>query len=147
MGTAAVRRVSNVEDSLQPGSLAPRGGVLVLSGYGLRVAVARGHLAVADGIGRERRAGLLSKATCGLSRLVVLGHAGTVSLEALRWLHGVGAAFIQLGADGEVIAATAPAGTDDARLRRAQALAPTNGVGLEVARELLREKLELQAGL
>jgi CRISPR-associated endonuclease Cas1 len=128
-------------------SLEIRNGVLVLSGYGLRIAVERGHLAVADGIGQERRSGLLAKATCGLSRLVVLGHAGTVSLEALRWLHDVGAAFVQLGADGEVIAATAPPGTDDARLRRAQALATTNGVGLEVARELLREKLARQAGL
>jgi CRISPR-associated endonuclease Cas1 len=125
----------------------PKDGVLVLSGYGLRVAVERGHLAVADGIGKERRSGLLAKATCGLTLLVVLGHAGTVSLEALRWLHDVGSAFVQLGADAEVIAATAPPGTDDARLRRAQALATTNGIGLGIARELLREKLERQEGL
>jgi len=122
-------------------------GVLVLTGYGLRVAVERGHLAVADGVGTERRSILLSRATCGLKRLVVLGHAGTVSLEALRWLHEIGASFVQLGADGEIIAATGPAGTDDARLRRAQALATTNGVGLEIARDLLRDKLTRQAAL
>ena len=126
---------------------APKNGVLVLSGYGLRIAVERGHLAVADGIGTERRSGLLPRATCGLRRLVVLGHAGTVSLEALRWLADVGAAFVQLDADGQVIAATGPAGSDDARIRRAQALATTNGVGLELARELLREKLTGQQAL
>ncbi|MDP9366395.1 MAG: CRISPR-associated endonuclease Cas1 [Chloroflexota bacterium] len=120
--------------------------MLVLSGYGIRVAVERGHLAVADGIGSERRSGTLAKATCRLRRLVVLGHAGTVSLDAMRWLHDVGAAFVQLDSDGQVIAATAPAGLDDPRLRRAQALAPTNGAGLAIARDLLREKLRGQAG-
>jgi CRISPR-associated endonuclease Cas1 len=125
----------------------PKDGVLVLSGYGIRVAVERGHLLVADGIADERRTGLLAKATCGLKRLIVLGHAGTVSLEALRWLHDVGAAFVQLGADGELIAATAPPGTDDARLRRAQSQVTMNGVSLEIARELLREKLGRQASL
>ena len=82
--------------------------------------------------------------SCRLRRLV-LGHAGTISFEALRWLHGVGAAFVQVGADGEVIAATAPAGLDDPRLRRAHALAATNGVGLGIALDLLREKLRGQA--
>lgn len=125
--------------------LVPRAGVLVLSGYGIRVAVERGHLAVADGIGRERREGRLARATCKLRRLVVLGHAGTISFEALRWLHDVGAAFVQVGADGEIIAATAPVGLDDPRLRRVQALAATNGVGLEIARDLLEQKLRGQA--
>jgi hypothetical protein len=95
--------------------------VLVLSGYGLRVAVERGLLAISDGIGRDRREGRLARATCGLKRLVVLGHSGTVSLEALRWLYDVGAAFVQIDADGEVLVAAAPPGLDDARLRRAQA--------------------------
>ncbi len=64
-----------------------RHGVLVLSGYGLRIAVERGHLVVEDGIGPQRRSARLAKATCGLRRLVVLGHSGTVSLEALQLAH------------------------------------------------------------
>jgi CRISPR-associated endonuclease Cas1 len=58
-----------------------------------------------------------------------------------------GAAFIQIDADGEVIAAWGPMGLDDARLRRAQAVAPGNGVGMRVARELVRRKLEGQLKL
>jgi len=122
-----------------------RNGVLVLAGYGVRMAVERGHLIVADGIGRERREGRVPRASRDLRRLVVLGHAGTVSLEALRWLADVGAAFVQVDADGRVVAATAPPGLDDPRLRRAQALAATNGVGLAIARDLLRDKLRDQA--
>ena len=121
-----------------------RNGVLVLSGYGLHIGVERGHLTVSDGVGRDRRSGTLHRATCGLRRLVVLGHSGTVTLEALRWLHDIGAAFVQLDADGKVIVAYGPSGLDDARLRRAQALATTNGIGIAIARDLLRSKLDGQ---
>ncbi len=38
-------------------SLTPRDGVLILSGYGVRVAVERGHLVVNDGTGRQGRQG------------------------------------------------------------------------------------------
>ena len=122
-----------------------RDGVLVPGSYGVGVAVGRGRLVASHGIGDERRPAMLSRASCGPRRLVVLGHAGTVSREALRWLHGVGAAFVPVDADGQVIAATAPVGLDDPRLRRAQALAATNGAGLAIARGLLREKLRGQA--
>lgn len=134
--------------SSPPASLIlPRDGLIVLSGYGLRVAVERGHLSVSDGVGRERREGRLARATSKLRRLVVLGHSGTVSLEALRWLADVKAAFVQIDADGEVIAATAPLGLDDPRLRRAQALATTNRIGLDIARTLIGHKLAGQAAL
>lgn len=122
----------------------PHGGVLVLTGYGLRVAVERGHLAVEDGIGTERRSGRFPRAVPGFQRLVVIGHAGTVTLEALRWLHELGIPFIQIGADGEVIVAAGRATFYDGRLRRAQALAPWNGVGLRLSQELVRRKLVAQ---
>jgi CRISPR-associated endonuclease Cas1 len=122
-------------------------GVLVLSGYGLHVGVARGQLTLSDGVGRTRRSGTLAKATAGLKRLVVLGPTGTVSFEALRWLADARVAFILIDGDGNVVVASAPAGLDDARLRRAQALAPWNGAGLTLARTLLRQKIEGQAAL
>jgi CRISPR-associated endonuclease Cas1 len=121
-----------------------RNGVLVLSGYGLRVAIERGHLLVEDGVGADRRQGRFPRAVPGFERLVVLGHAGTVTLEALRWLHDLGISFVQIGADGEVIVAAGRASLYDGRLRRAQALAPWNGVGLRVSQELVRQKLKGQ---
>ncbi len=115
--------------------------VLVLTGYGIHIGVERGQLVFADGVGRDRRSGTLNRATCSLKRLVVIGHAGTVTLDALRWLHDIGAAFVHLDADGQVIVANGPSGLNDARLRRAQALAATNGVGIDIARDLLRAKI------
>lgn len=122
-----------------------RSGVLVVSGYGLRVEVKRGHLSVEDGVGGQRRQARFSRVTPGLRRLVVLGHSGLVTLDALRWLHDIGAAFVQIDADGRVIVASGPAGLDDGRLRRAQALAAQNGVALEVGRYLVVQKLNGQA--
>lgn len=120
-------------------------GVLVLTGYGLHIGIERGHLVWSDGVGRQRRQGRLNRATCGLKRLVVIGHAGTVTLEALRWLHDVGASFVQLDADGTVIVANGAAGLDDPRLRRAQALAAGNEIGAALTRSLLDGKLTAQA--
>lgn len=114
-----------------------RNGVLVLSGYGLRLTVKRRHLLVADGICDERRSARFARATAGLKRLVILGHSGFITLEALRWLRDLGVTFLQIDVNGEVVVATGPGGLDDARLRRAQALAPGNGVGMKVARELV----------
>jgi CRISPR-associated endonuclease Cas1 len=118
--------------------------VLALSGYGIRVTVERGHLYVEDGIGAERRTARFSRVTSGIRRLVVLGHSGVISFEALRWLNDLGAAFVQIDADGGLVSAAGPFGLDDARLRRAQTLALSNGVGLAIARNLIERKVKGQ---
>src|SRR5437764_1771568 len=109
-----------------------RNGVLILSGYGLRISVARGHLITDDGTGANRRHGRFSRATSGISRVVVVGHAGTVSLEALRWLHEVGAAFVQIGPDGELIATGATNSIRDTKVRRGQAIAMHSPDALQI---------------
>lgn len=121
--------------------LVPFNGRLILSGCGIRLFVQNGHLCFEDGIGRTRRAGRLSRVEYGLKRLVIVGHSGFVTLESLRWLHDVGAAFIQIDADGQLISCAGPIGLDDARLRRSQALAAENGIGIEIARDLIGQKL------
>jgi CRISPR-associated endonuclease Cas1 len=123
----------------------PRDGVLVLTGFGLRIAVDRGHLVLEDGVGRQRRSGRFPRVGGEIKRLVVVGHAGSVSLEALRWLHEIGVAFVQIGADGELIAMSVANVLTDARLRRAQALAIGSDVGISIARMLLLDKVVGQA--
>ena len=119
-------------------------GVLTLVGFGIRVGVERGQSTVSDGIGAERRVGRFARATCGLKRLVVVGHTGYITFEGIRWLSDVGAGFVQIDADGSVIGAWGPPGLDDARLRRAQACAGGTSLGLSIARDLTRAKLEGQ---
>src|SRR5271165_5003493 len=133
---AATQTVSQLTESLQP-----RHGVLTLFGYGIKVRVDRGHLFLEDGIGPDRRQVFLPRVGHGLRRLVVIGSDGMVSLAALRWLADQNAAFVMLERDGSVLATTGPVRPSDARLRRAQALAFNNGVGLQVAVHLIDRKI------
>jgi CRISPR-associated endonuclease Cas1 len=79
-----------------------------------------------------------------LSRLVVIGSDGVVSLSALRWLADQGASFVMLERDGSVLATTGPVRPSDARLRRSQALASQSGAALHIARELIDKKISGQ---
>ncbi len=127
-----------------PEEIVPPRGVLVSSGYGLSIRVWRGRLRIDDGVGQQRRSFLLNRATAGLERLVVLGHTGSISLDAIRWLADIGAAYLQIDADGRVLAAFGRQGTDRPALRRAQALATVRPAGLAIARDLIAEKLRGQ---
>lgn len=122
-----------------------RTGVCVVDGYGISVSVHRGRLMVSDGVGPHRRRSEFARATCPIKRLVLLGHTGYLSLEALRWLTDVGVGFVQLDAEGRVLATSAGSGLDDPRLRRAQALAWGTPTATVMARDLLKLKLAGQA--
>lgn len=121
-----------------------RAGVLVVDGYGITLRVLYGKLHVEDGIGRQRRELVLDRAGCGLERLVLIGKEGHVTLEALAWLRAIGAAFVQLGREGAVLAHSVPFAYDGHPIRRAQALAVTNGLDLAIARKLIASKLDNQ---
>lgn len=125
----------------------PRHGVITLFGYGIDVRVDRGHLIIHDGIGSHRTTARFSRVGHGLRRVVVVGSDGAVSLSALRWLADQDASFVMLNRDGSVLATTGPVRPSDARLRRAQALAYGSEMGLQIARELLDQKLIAQERL
>src|SRR5271156_5675326 len=145
---AAVQTVPEVLlDGKSPALVVPQHGVLTLFGFGIRVYVERGHLTIEDGIGADRRKARLPRVGHSVRRLVMIGSDGMVSLSALRWLADQDAAFIMLDRDGSVLATTGPVRPSDARLRRAQALAHQSGTALQIARELIGQKLETQEKL
>jgi len=123
---------------------APSHGVVVLSGYGIRVHVDRGHLIVEDGVGADRRKGRFPRVHHGLWRVVVIGADGMVSLAALRWLADQNVAFAMLERDGSVLLTTGPVAASDTRLRRAQACALHSDAAVEITRELISQKLHGQ---
>jgi CRISPR-associated endonuclease Cas1 len=119
-------------------------GVVVAGAYGVRISVWRGRLRVEDGVGRDRRDRLFHRATSGLKRLVVLGHTGYVSLEGLRWLADLKAAYLQIDVDGRVLATFGPPGSDRPTLRRAQAIASNDARAQELSKGLVDAKLAAQ---
>jgi CRISPR-associated endonuclease Cas1 len=122
-------------------------GICVVDGYGLRVTVERRHLVVADGLGRTRRVRRFARATHGLCRLVILGSSGTLSIEALRWCEQLAIGVAVVATDGARLLTSVPRRSDDARLRRIQAVAPELPVGVDIARFLIADKLVGQAGV
>lgn len=121
--------------------------VLVLDGYGVQLTVSRGRLVLRDGMGQHRRLRELSRIERTVRRIVILGDTGTISLAAVRWCADVGIAVVQIDRDGRALLHAGATGKDDARLRRAQAAAPGNPVGLEITRGLLEAKLAGQAAV
>jgi CRISPR-associated endonuclease Cas1 len=118
-----------------------RAGVLVADGFGIKLRVLHGKLCIEDGIGRHRRSIVLERAGSKLERLVLIGKTGSITLESLAWLRAVGAAFLQIGSVGALLAHTIPFGYDGLPIRRAQALAETNGLDVILARSLIAQKL------
>lgn len=122
-------------------------GVLTLYGYGIRVTMQAGHLQVEDGIGPERRKLRLPRVNHRLKRLVCISEDGFVTLSALKWLTETGASFVMLDRLGKVRFVTGPASASEARLRRAQAMALSDGRALPIAREFMTAKLTGQETL
>src|SRR5215212_437208 len=121
--------------------------VVVADGYGISLSVNRGHLIIGDGIGKTRRLRRITRAQRTINRIVILGHTGHITLEAVRWCHDTGSAIVHLDANGTLLLTAGKSGVNDARLRRAQAAAADGPVGLEIAHWLLGAKLDGQAAI
>jgi CRISPR-associated endonuclease Cas1 len=122
------------------------GPICVVDGMGLSMNVERGHLLVNDGIGRQRRERRYHKATHGLTRIVVLGSTGTVSLDALRYCEQLGITVVIIDPrEMRPTFVSMPKGTNDARLRRVQCGVQDTALGIDLSRQLLGAKLQGQA--
>jgi CRISPR-associated endonuclease Cas1 len=118
--------------------------VIVVDGYGAQVHVHHGRLVIRDGVGRQRRERVYARATADFDRVVLLARSGYVSIEALAWLRDLGIGMAQLDSHGRLVLCSTSLGYNDARLRRAQALAASREVGLEIARWILTRKVQGQ---
>jgi CRISPR-associated protein Cas1 len=113
--------------------------IAIVDGYGCYVGVNHGELVVRDGLGPYRRERLYPRPPHGLRRLVVVGDA-KVTTAALRWCKATNVAVAILDPDLKMLLSSAT-GVEDARIRRQQATAPTNEIGLAIAKTLLGAKL------
>src|SRR5439155_19070846 len=100
-----------------------------------------------DGVGLERRTICLPRVTRGLRRIIVIGSDGFCTFEALRSISDIGASLIFLDRRGKLLFASGPTAPSDARLRRAQSLALSNGNALRISKEIIRQKLGGQSAL
>ncbi len=125
-------------------ALVPIAGTLTVAGYGIRFTTERGHMIVEEGTATCRARGRFARVGHGIRRVFVIGHTGSVSLDALRWLSEVGVPFANLGIDHRIVTMSPVRILSDVRVRRGQALAGAHAVGLDVTRRLLVAKLRGQ---
>lgn len=118
-----------------------KNGVLTIHGFGVRVRMQSGHLEIEDGVAMDRRKIRLARVGHRLRRLVCVSDDGFVTLAALKWLAAQNCSFLLLERNGKVQCVTGPVRPSEAQLRRSQALAAGNGVGLEITRTLIDAKL------
>jgi CRISPR-associated endonuclease Cas1 len=133
-----------VYQSAQTLNSVPRHGILTLVGYGISVSVDKAHLIVRDGIGPKGSHYRLPRIGHRLKRLVIVGSDGLITLAALKWLRDQDVSLALIERDGRVLCVVGPAGSSEAKLRRTQAFAIGNGVGLEICRRLIDAKLQGQ---
>ncbi len=95
-----------------------------------------------DGIGAKRHHYRLPRIGHRLKRLVIVGSDGLVTLAALKWLRDQDVTLTFLERNGRVLSVVGPAGSSEAKLRRSQAFAIGNGVGLEICRTLIIAKIQ-----
>jgi CRISP-associated protein Cas1 len=135
------------QDTAQAASLAPsRNGVLFLSGFATSLSVRRGLLFVRTGQGRSIIEGQFSRVfRPRIRRVVIFGKGGFTTWEALHWLDGIGASFVNLSLSGRLVASSSgDLGPNQPALRRAQVQAADTKVGVEIVRHLLGAKLKGQ---
>ncbi|MDA8356453.1 MAG: CRISPR-associated endonuclease Cas1 [Actinomycetota bacterium] len=116
--------------------------VIVADGFDVKVLVRNSALTICDGMAEHRRERAYPKVAAP-ERLVVAGD-GFLTTEALEWCRAQGTAVVVL-ARGDVLLGASPPGRNDARIRRAQALAAGSPAGLAAVRHLLCAKVNGQA--
>ena len=126
--------------------LNPKQDCLVLSGYGLSLKVDSGKLIIDDGFineGKQRRT-VLSRGINHVERIVILGHSGNFSLDAIRWLMDAQITTTIIDNDGEITTSFDPSNRSCSALKKAQALAHHTGADKTIAEYLITKKIEGQ---
>lgn len=124
----------------------PKQDCLVLSGYGLSLKVDSGKLIINDGFVNEgnQRKTILSRGRNCIERLVILGHNGNMSLDAIRWLMDANITTTIIDNDGKITTSFDPTNRSCSTLKKAQALSCHSRVDIKIAEYLLIKKLEGQ---
>ncbi len=118
---------------------------LVLAGHGVRLRVHQGSLVVQNGFThypQEREELRFFPGDRKLpSRIVVLDSDGSITLDVMKWLSRQGVPLVMVDWRGEVVSVVGDGGAYDPALREAQLAAQRSELGLQIAIELIEQKI------
>ncbi len=119
---------------------------LILSGHGVRLSVDRGALLVQNGFThypQKREEWRLFSGDQRLpSRIVILDGSGSISFDVMAWLSTQEVPLVQINWQGEVVTLMGGMGhSADSNLVEAQRAALRNGQGIQIAIQLIHDKI------
>lgn len=140
----AVAEASQTKARTRRGSF--RTQPLILTGHGVQLRVNHGALLVRDGFThypqRRREVRLFPNDKNMPARIVILDGDGSISFDVVAWLAEQHVPLVVMNWRGEVVSVLGGDGSaPDAMIRERQIAARTNGVGIALATQLIREKI------
>jgi CRISPR-associated protein Cas1 len=141
------RLTASPANTARHGKRLTSGRTLTLAGHGAGLKVERDALVVCEGHTHYPQTSLIHTLYRGIhdvTRIVCLNPSGALSFAAISWCAEQGIALLLLDRSGAVLSAFTPDAESDATLRRAQYLAASTGRDVEIARDLVRRKVEGQ---
>jgi CRISPR-associated protein Cas1 len=113
---------------------------LYLSGFGVSLRRSQGELTITDE--RSDKAFRFKPRRCPYTSIVIDGHSGYVTLQALHWLSRNNVPLFLVHYDGSILSSILPPTITRARLRRAQFKAAENSkIRFRIAKEIVGAKV------
>ncbi|MGI8309034.1 CRISPR-associated endonuclease Cas1 [Saccharopolyspora hattusasensis] len=124
--------------------------VLVVDGHGISITTKKGELVIKDGMCGRGRTRTIARKDRHVRRIVVIGHTGHISIDAMNWIHGVSVtprgqrrtdpiSLVVVNPEGELMSTSAQS-MRDTKLHRAQACVRDTPVALDITKHLLATK-------
>lgn len=128
------------------GPLRPDRKPLVLNGHGITLRIHQGALVIRNGFTHYPQTNPELRFFPGdrklPARIILLDSDGSISFDVIAWLSQQRVPLIVLNYQGEVVSVIGEGWAYDPELRIKQLAALTNGAGLQLSIELIRQKIE-----
>lgn len=117
---------------------------LVLSGHGVKIHVDSGKLHIQDGrtcVDKEPEKFVFRPKMCNFDNIIIYGHNGHITFEAMRWLAKQNVQLTLLDWDGKLLTSLLPLEVKQTKLKFNQYRAYESKQRVEIARNLINAKL------
>jgi CRISPR-associated protein Cas1 len=119
---------------------------LYLSGFGVKIQRAKGELRITDE--RDAKAYTFKPRRCPYTSIVIDGHSGYVTFQALHWLSRNNVPLFLVHYDGSILSSVLPPSITRAKIRRLQFKAAENPkVRFKIAKSLVEAKITISISL
>ncbi len=124
----------------------PNKKIMVLSGH-IDLRVEKGMLRIKHGFPNDEgiRVELLSRGTCDVDHVVIIGRSGSMTLDGITWLMDMGIVVTMLDYHGDVVTDMLPPEHLSPLVKQKQA-GMSDALKTQLAKDLLAEKLSAQRG-